>query len=392
MRCNPCTRNDYSPLHYSPCSFAKPGKTRHRIQTRASLFCPFIILSSLLFVNDSLNPEPKRGFLVDTGTTDSYDLGRIQTLKTPVILVVLLSKIAFLFPGQGAQTVGMCQSLCNELPAAKALFDQASEILGYDLADVCFNGPVEKLNSTVVSQPALYVSSMAALEKLKIDSPEAYEQCAGAAGLSLGEYTAIAFAGGLSFEDGLRLVQQRGQAMQDAADETPSSMVSVLGLDREQTEQVCKDACVDGEILQVANLLCKGNIAVSGNLASCQRVEEVAAAAGAMKSIPLAVAGAFHTPIMQSAVAKLSAALAEVKVSETRIPVYSNVDASPHQSPADFNQLLVDQVCGPVLWQDSIEQMLADGYDTFYEVGVGRVLRSLMKRINRKTACHGVLE
>ena len=286
----------------------------------------------------------------------------------------------------------MCQSLYNELPAAKALFDQASEILGYDLADVCFNGPVEKLNSTVVSQPALYVSSMAALEKLKIDSPEAYDQCAGAAGLSLGEYTAIVFAGGLSFEDGLRLVQQRGQAMQDAADETPSSMVSVLGLDREQTEQVCKDACVDGEILQVANLLCKGNIAVSGNLASCQRVEEVAAAAGAMKSIPLAVAGAFHTPIMQSAVAKLSAALAEVEVSETRIPVYSNVDASPHQSPADFNQLLVDQVCGPVLWQDSIEQMLADGYDTFYEVGVGRVLRSLMKRINRKTKILGVIE
>ena len=286
----------------------------------------------------------------------------------------------------------MCQSLCSELPAAKALFDQAGEILGYDLADVCFNGPVEKLNSTVISQPALYVSSMAALEKLKIDSPEAYEQCAGAAGLSLGEYTAIAFAGGLSFEDGLRLVQQRGQAMQDAADETPSSMVSVLGLDREQTEQVCKDARVDGEILQVANLLCKGNIAVSGNLASCQRVEEVAAAAGAMKSIPLAVAGAFHTPIMQSAVAKLTKALAEVNVSETRIPVYSNVDASPHQSPTDFNQLLVDQVCGPVLWQDSIERMLADGYDTFYEVGVGRVLRSLMKRINRKTDCLGVLE
>ena len=322
----------------------------------------------------------------------SNQYAELPPTTLPEFLAVPLSKIAFLFPGQGAQTVGMCQSLCQQLPAAKALFDQASEILGYDLADVCFNGPIEKLNSTVISQPALYVSSMAALEKLKIDSPEAYDQCAGAAGLSLGEYTAIAFAGGLSFEDGLRLVQQRGQAMQDAADETPSSMVSVLGLDREQTEQVCKDARVDGEILQVANLLCKGNIAVSGNLASCQRVEEVAATAGAMKSIPLAVAGAFHTPIMQSAVAKLTVALAEVEVSETRIPVYSNVDASPHQSPADFKQLLVDQVCGPVLWQDSIEQMLADGYDTFYEVGVGRVLRSLLKRINRKTACHGVLE
>ena len=287
----------------------------------------------------------------------------------------------------------MCQSLCQELPAAKALFDQASEILGYDLADVCFNGPVEKLNSTVISQPALYVSSMAALEKLKIDSPEAYEQCAGAAGLSLGEYTAIAFAGGLSFEDGLRLVQQRGQAMQDAADETPSSMVSVLGLDREQTEQVCNDARVDGEVLQVANLLCKGNIAVSGNLASCQRVEEVAAAAGAMKSIPLAVAGAFHTPIMQSAVAKLSPPLwpkskfQKLGSQSTRTSMPRRINHLPI-----LISLLVDQVCGPVLWQDSIERMLADGYDTFYEVGVGRVLRSLMKRINRKTACHGVLE
>ena len=180
--------------------------------------------------------------------------------------------------------------------------------------------------------------------------------------------------------------------MQDAADQTPSSMVSVLGLDREQTEQVCNDARVDGEILQVANLLCKGNIAVSGNLASCQRVADVAEAAGAMKSIPLAVAGAFHTPLMQSAVGKLAAALDAVEVADTRVPVYSNVDAAPHQSAADFKQLLVDQVCSPVLWQASIEQMLADGYDTFYEVGVGRVLRSLMKRINRKTACHGVLE
>jgi [acyl-carrier-protein] S-malonyltransferase len=303
-----------------------------------------------------------------------------------------VSKTAFLFPGQGAQTVGMCQSLCQELPAAKALFDQANEILGYDLADICFNGPAEKLNATDVSQPALYVSSMAVLEKLKLDSPEVYQQCEGAAGLSLGEYTAIAFAGGLSFEDGLRLVQRRGQAMQEASDETPSSMVSVLGLDREKVQEVCDGARVDGEILQIANLLCKGNIAVSGNLASCQQVEEVAAEAGAMKSIPLAVAGAFHTPIMQSAVPKLASALEQIQVAETRIPVYSNVDAAPHQSPADFQKLLVEQVCGPVLWQDSIERMLADGYDTFYEVGVGRVLRGLMKRINRKTACLGVLD
>ena len=244
-----------------------------------------------------------------------------------------MSKIAFLFPGQGAQTVGMAKELCDELPAAKELFDRAAEVLGYDLADICFNGPVEKLNSTVISQPALYVSSMAALEKLKHESPEVYESCAAAAGLSLGEYTAIAFAGAMSFEDGLKLVQRRGQAMQEASDQTPSSMVSVLGLDREQLEKVCDDARVDGEVLQIANLLCKGNIAVSGHIASCQRIPDVAEAAGAMKSVPLAVAGAFHTPIMESAVAKLESALSEVEIGATRMPVYSNVDAQAHSQP-----------------------------------------------------------
>jgi [acyl-carrier-protein] S-malonyltransferase len=303
-----------------------------------------------------------------------------------------LTKIAFLFPGQGAQTVGMAQQLCSEVPEAKELFDRAANVLGYDLADVCFNGPAEKLNSTKISQPALYVSSMAALEKLKKESPDVYRKCDGAAGLSLGEYTAIAFAGGMSFEDGLKLVQRRGQAMQEAADETPSSMVSVLGLDREQTQQVCDDARVAGEVLQIANLLCKGNIGVSGSQASCDKVPEVADTAGAMKTIPLAVAGAFHTPIMSSAVAKLSDALSHLEIKSTRIPVYSNVDASPHTESEEFKELLVRQVCAPVLWHDLMEKMLADGFDEFYEVGVGRVLRSLLKRIDRKTKCHGVLD
>jgi [acyl-carrier-protein] S-malonyltransferase len=301
-----------------------------------------------------------------------------------------LSKTAFLFPGQGAQAVGMGRNLYEQLPAARSLFDAAAEVLNYDLADICFNGPVERLNSTVISQPALYVTSMAAIEKLKVEKPEVVESCQAAAGLSLGEYTAIAFAGGLSFEDGLKLVQRRGQAMQDASDETPSGMVSVLGLDREAVEAVCNAARVDGEFLQIANLLCKGNIAVSGHQTSCQNVESAAAEAGAMKSIPLAVAGAFHTPIMESAVAKLDQALSEIKLTDTRIPVYSNVDALAHQSPEEFRELLVKQVCGPVLWQQSVEKMLADGYDEFYEIGHGRVLRGLMKRINRKVPCHGV--
>ncbi len=296
-----------------------------------------------------------------------------------------MSTIAFLFPGQGAQSVGMGRQLCADLPAAKAIFDEANEILGYDLANICFNGPEAELNSTVISQPALFVTSMAALEKLKVDSPETIARCQAAAGLSLGEYTAITFAGGLSFADGLRLVQRRGEAMQAAADETPSGMVSVLGLEPDVVEKVCDDARLDDEILQVANLLCPGNIAVSGNRASCEAVVPVATTAGAMKCIPLAVAGAFHTPIMQSAVDKLAEALATVEINEARIPVYSNVDARPHRSPDEFRELLVRQVCAPVLWQESMQNMLAAGMDEFYEVGEGRVLRGLMKRINRKT-------
>ena len=302
-----------------------------------------------------------------------------------------MSKIAFLFPGQGAQQVGMCREICETLPAARELLDRANSVLGYDLAQICFEGPADRLNSTVVSQPALYVSSFLALEKLKLESPDLIEQCQMAAGLSLGEYTAIAFAGGFSFEDGLRLVQRRGEAMQAAADETPSGMVSVLGLEREQVASVCDSARQDGEVLQIANLLCPGNTAVSGHQESCNHVAPAAEAAGAMKSVPLSVAGAFHTSIMESAVEKLREALEQVEIKSSRIPVCSNVDAKPHTEPDEFCDLLLRQVCAPVLWHDSMQQLLDDGFDEFYEVGYGRVLRGLMKRVSRKTPCHGVL-
>ncbi len=302
-----------------------------------------------------------------------------------------MSKIAFLFPGQGAQSIGMARDLCQQLPAAKALFDQAGEILGYDLADVCFNGPVEKLNSTAVAQPALYVSSMAALEKIKQEKPEAVENCQAAAGLSLGEYTAIAFAGAVSFEDGLRLVNKRGKAMQAAADKVPSGMVSVLGLDEDKVQQICDDARVEGEFLQLANFLCPGNIVVSGGQASCDRVNELALAAGAMKTIALSVAGAFHTPIMEPAIHDLTEALKSVSLQSAKLPVYSNVDARPHTEADVFNSLLVQQVSAPVLWNQTMARMLEEGFDQFYEVGNGRVLTSLLKRIKRKVPCEPVL-
>jgi [acyl-carrier-protein] S-malonyltransferase len=293
---------------------------------------------------------------------------------------------AFLFPGQGAQSVGMGRELVASAPAAKMVFDKANEILSYDLAKICFEGPPEKLNSTVYSQPALFVASVAALAVMNEQSTDVVENCRYAAGLSLGEYTALFFAGVIEFSDALRVVAERGAAMQAASDANPSGMVSILGLNREPVEQLCRD-CSQGEVLQIANLLCQGNIVVSGTKAACGRIESAAITAGAMKTIPLAVAGAFHTPLMQPAVDRLLAALGKVKLRQPRIPVVSNVDAQPHNNPEEIRHLLVQQVVNPVLWEDSMRWLLAQGVNRVYEIGPGRVLRSLMKRIDRKVEC-----
>lgn len=300
-----------------------------------------------------------------------------------------MSKIAFLFPGQGAQTVGMGKSLYDSLPAAKEYFDQANEILGYDLAAVCFEGPSEKLDSTVHSQPALFVTSIAALAQLRDQSPDVLLSAEATAGLSLGEYTAMVFAGVMEFEDALKVVQVRGEAMQAASDAMPSGMVSILGLEQDAVEKICDEARGEG-ILQIANLLCPGNIVVSGTNDACERAAEVAEKSGAMKVIPLAVAGAFHTEIMRPAVDKLTAALANVTLKSPKIPVISNVDAQPHDDPEEIRSLLQQQVCSQVRWEQSMRYLLDQGFDEFYEIGAGKVLRGLMKRINRKVAFTGV--
>jgi len=299
-------------------------------------------------------------------------------------------KSAFMFPGQGAQTVGMAKAVCDELPAAKALFDKASEILGYDLLQTCAEGPKEKLDSTVVAQTALFVSSMAALEKLKAEKPEEYESATCAMGLSLGEYSALCFAGAFSFEDGVRLTKARGEAMQAAADACSSGMVAVVGLDKGAVDQICAEAREkSGAQVAIANYLVDGNYAVSGAIEACDAVKEIAPEKGARMAVSLSVAGAFHTDFMAPAVESLRKVLDEVEIKEPRIPVFSNVDAKPHGGVSEIKEKLAMQVTQPVQWETIITDMVKSpeweaGEGNSYELGPGTVCRGIVKRFGKK--------
>jgi [acyl-carrier-protein] S-malonyltransferase len=303
-----------------------------------------------------------------------------------------MSKVAFLFPGQGAQTVGMGKELYEQVPAARALFDRADSVLGIPLTTLCFEGPAEALEATDVSQPAIYVASLAALEDLKAREPGLVASAAGSAGLSLGEYTALTFAGAIDFEDGLRIVRRRGEAMQAAALATPSGMTSVLGLDESKVDELIARVASDfGATIWKANMLCPGNIVVSGEKGALAHIEPIATELGAMKVVPLAVAGAFHTDLMKPADSQLAEVLTAADLRSPRIPVYSNVTAAPHGEDLDaIRQSLAIQVTRGVLWEASMRTMMADGFDTFYEIGPGRVLTGLLKRIDRKTPCTSV--
>jgi [acyl-carrier-protein] S-malonyltransferase len=300
-----------------------------------------------------------------------------------------VDSVGFVFPGQGAQSVGMGRWLVENHEVAKSVFDRASSVLGYDLLELCLNGPSSRLDATEFSQPTLFVVSMAAAEVLRKDQPHLVSKVKAVAGLSLGEYSAICFAGGLRFDDALRLVQKRGQAMQAAADVIKSGMASVIGLDLEAVTKLCAQVRLPDEVLQPANILCTGNIAVSGHQTAIDRLTEAGPAAGAAKVIPLAVAGAFHTSLMQPAARSLGEALAAVPVSDMKHPVYSNVDAAAHRSGGPIPDLLSRQLVSPVRWEDSIRKMIDDGIEGFVEVGTGRVLRGTIKRISRKTPVDG---
>jgi len=280
---------------------------------------------------------------------------------------------------------------CDTHQAASELFRRANDILGYDLAALCRQGPAEKLNTTAVSQPAILVASLAALEVLRSREDSPLASASITAGLSLGEYTALVFAGAIDFDDAVRLVDARGRAMQECAEQRPGGMVAVLGLDRDVLAKLCDESRGD-DVLEIANVLCPGNIVASGSTAACRRLEAAATAAGAMKCVALDVAGAFHTVMMEPAVARLTAALDKAKIHPPRIPVVSNVDARPHDDPAEIRALLARQVVGVVEWHASVEYLLSQGVRSVWEVGPGRVLRGLMKRIDRSTTCFGVFD
>ena len=294
-------------------------------------------------------------------------------------------KTAFLFPGQGAQFVGMGAEIAGSFPAAAAIFENANNIVGFDLSRMCFEGPAEQLSSTTISQPAIFTTSAAILEVLRTEAATGGIIADVTAGLSLGEYTALYAAGVLSFEDGLKLVQKRGQAMQAAADANEGAMVSIIGLDEETARRLCEEAG-EGDLLEPVNFNCPGQIVISGDKKACRVAKELALKVGAIKAVRLDVAGAFHTRMMSGAAESLEKALIDCEITEpSQTRIIANIDAEYYQTSEKIKQGLVKQLTNPILWQKCMERLLADRVENFYEIGPGRVLTGLMKRINRKT-------
>ncbi|MFP4105685.1 MAG: ACP S-malonyltransferase [Phycisphaerae bacterium] len=290
---------------------------------------------------------------------------------------------AFLFPGQGAQQVGMGKDLLEQYPQAQTLFDQAEQATGLELKRLCFEGPMDQLSRTDVAQPAIFTVSAAMLAVMQ-------EKTGGQikpdflAGLSLGEYTALYAADCLDFVDMVKLVAKRGELMQQAAEEHPSGMVAVIGLDEEAAQKLC-DAAAEGQTLSCANFNCPGQIVLSGENEACRRAAEKAEDFGARGATVLKVAGAFHSEIMAGAAEKFADALNDVNFRDPKVPVIANVDAGAYESADRIPGKLVAQLTGAVRWQQSMEKLLTDGADKFYEIGPGRVLAGLMKRIQRRT-------
>lgn len=288
-----------------------------------------------------------------------------------------MSKTALLFAGQGAQVVGMGKDLAASFPTARAWLDRANAALGYDLAAVCFEGPEPELTKTENAQPAIFLVSWVAFELLKERVPGLSFQAA--AGLSLGEFTALAAAGTMGFEDGLRVVRQRGCFMQEACEATRGGMAAIIGLEEAPTREVCAQAGV-----ALANLNCPGQLVISGAAANIAQACELAKAKGARRALALSVAGAYHSPLMASAQPKLQAELERVVINPPSVTVISNVTAEPHGTAGTIRARLVEQVTSSVRWEESMRGLLAQGFTRFIELGPGTALSGFMKRIDKQ--------
>ncbi len=289
---------------------------------------------------------------------------------------------AFVFPGQGAQYVGMGKDLYENVPEAKIFFDKANEILGFSITDLMFTGTEEDLKQTKVTQPAIFLHSVLLTKHLGADfQPKML------AGHSLGEFSALVTAGALSFEDGLKLVSQRAMAMQEACELQPSTMAAVLGLTDEVVEEVC--AATPGIVIP-ANYNCPGQLVISGEVnavkAACEQLKEK----GAKRALVLKVGGAFHSPLMEPAREKLGKAIAGTEINQPLCPIYQNVDAKPHTDPEEIKQNLIAQLTAPVRWTQTLQNMLADGASSFTEVGPGKALQGMIKKVDIQATVMGI--
>jgi [acyl-carrier-protein] S-malonyltransferase len=308
-----------------------------------------------------------------------------------------MSKIAFVFPGQGSQVVGMGQSVIAADPNAKKIFEQADHRLGYSLSDIIFNGPIEKLTLTTNAQPALLTTSIAILQCL-ISSGI---QPDFTAGHSLGEYTALVAAGAIPFEDAVYAVHKRGEYMEEAVPNGEGTMAAVLGLDRIILKELTDEITLNGNSVQLANLNCPGQIVISGTVKGVKEASQLAKEKGAKRVLPLQVSGPFHSQLMKPAAEKFRKVLNEINIVDAKIPVVANVTAKPMLNSNDIKDKLIEQLYSPVLWEDSVQKMLDLEVDTFVEIGPGKVLSGLIKKINKAartfsiqdmTTCSQVIE
>ena len=292
---------------------------------------------------------------------------------------------AFVFPGQGAQFVGMGKDLYENNALAKELFNKADEILGFKITEIMFNGTDEKLKETKVTQPAVFLHSV--IQALCLGEEFNPDMVAGH---SLGEFSALVASGALSFEDGLKLVASRANAMQKACEVNPGTMAAIIGLPDEKVEEICASVSSEDNIVVAANYNCPGQLVISGNVdavnSACEKLKE----AGAKRALPLKVGGAFHSPLMQPAKVELQAAIEATTFNAPKCPVYQNVDALPHTDPAEIQKNLIAQLTSSVRWTKSAQNMIADGATEFIECGPGSALQGMLGRIDKTVNAHGV--